>query len=314
MNRRPVKSPARNAKPDSKEAYRVKLITERIINLPTLPSVVAKMIELVDNPKTSAASLARLISTDQALTAKILKLANSPYYGFPREISTVNLAIVVLGFNTVKDIGLSITVLNAFKGRQESEHFDVTKFWEHCIACGVASRFLARVFRYGTVGEAFVAGLLHDVGKVVLNQYLDDEFKEIMKQVHEKDATLIEAERKVLGTTHAEVGGWLADRWNLPAPIANAIRLHHQPLEPVRQREIVLLVHFADFLVRMAGIGDSGNKLPPELLDNVREEMTKLGISSDAESLERMRMDLILELDKADAFFSILKEGSTDEA
>ncbi len=293
----------------SKEAARVRQITERIMGLPTLPSVVAKMIELVDNPKTSAASLARLISTDQALTAKILKLANSPYYGFPREISTVNLAIVVLGFNTVKDMGLSISVLNAFRGREESEHFDISKFWEHSIACAVAARFLARMFRYRIVGEAFVAGLLHDVGKVVLNQYLHPEFLRIMTEVHQNDVPLLEAENNVIGVTHAQVGGWLAEKWNLPAPITESISFHHDPLQAGRHKDIALLTSFADFIVRYSRIGDSGNKMAPAIAPEVAEALLKMGIAVEKEALEQIRAEFLAELDKAEAFFSILKEG-----
>ena len=155
---------------------RIKRITESIIGLPTLPTVVAKMIELVDNPRTSASSLARLIATDQALTARILKLANSAYYGFSREISTVNMAIVVLGFNTVKDMGLSLSVFDVFKTGKPNASFDLTRFWEHSIACGIAARMLARSYRSRYAGEAFVAGLLHDIGKVILNQYFQSEF------------------------------------------------------------------------------------------------------------------------------------------
>ncbi len=293
----------------SKEASRVRQITERIMGLPTLPSVVAKMIELVDNPKTSAASLARLISTDQALTAKILKLANSPYYGFPREISTVNLAIVVLGFNTVKDMGLSISVLNAFKGREESEHFDISKFWEHSIACAVAARFLARMFRYRIVGEAFVAGLLHDVGKVVLNQYLHPEFLRIMTEVHQNNVALLEAENTILGVDHARVGGWLAEKWNLPAPIAESITYHHDPLRAGRHKDIALLTGFADYIVRLSRIGDSGNKTEPELTADMADALSKLGIATDKDTLDTVRAEFLAELDKAEAFFSILKEG-----
>lgn len=291
----------------NKRVHRVRRITESIIGLPTLPSVVAKMIEMIDNPKTSAAILAKLISTDQALTAKILKLANSAYYGFPREISTVNLAIVVLGFNTVKDMGLSISVLNAFKGRAESKYFDISKFWEHSIACGVAARFLARIFRYRVVGEAFVAGLLHDVGKVVLNQYLHTEFNEIMKEVHENDVPLLEAEKKIIGATHAQVGGWLAEKWNLPAAITEAIRFHHGPIFTGNNRDILVLTGFADFLVRFSNIGDSGNKKTPKLDPDMILAVSEWGVAVDEESLERLRMDFLMELDKAEAFFSVLK-------
>ncbi len=295
-----------------KQASRVKHIAESIIGLPTLPAVVAKMIEMVDNPKTSAALLAKLISKDQALTAKILKLANSAYYGFPREISTVNLAIVVLGFNTVKDMGLSISVLDAFKGRDESEYFDVSDFWEHSIACGVAARFIARILHYRVVGEAFVAGLLHDVGKIVVNQYLHTEFIEIMKKVHEENVPLLTAEKNILGTTHAQVGGWLAEKWNLPTPISQAIKLHHNPLEANKNREIVLVTYFADFLVRLSKVGYSGNNITPELSPEIIPLISDAGIAVDAESIDNLRIDFMLELEKAEAFFSILKSDKSE--
>jgi HD-like signal output (HDOD) protein len=292
-----------------KDPNRVRLITEKIIGLPTLPSVVAKVIELVDNPKTSAAGLARLIATDQALTAKILKLANSAYYGFPREISTVNLAIVVLGFNTVKDMGLSISVLNVFRGGNENQYFDISKFWEHSIAVGVAARFLGRMFRYRVIGEAFVAGLLDDVVKVVMDQYLHEEFVEVMKEVHENNVPLLEAEEKILSATHAQIGGWLAEKWNLPHPITEAIRFHHEPRFASRHKDIVLLTHFSDYVVRMAKIGDSGNKDLPELDEEVIQALGKVGILVDPESLERIKTEFLLELDKAEAFFSIIKNN-----
>lgn len=298
---------------NSKTALRVKRITESVIGLPTLPSVVSKMIELVDNPKTSAASLARQISTDQALTSKILKLANSAYYGFPREISTVNLAIVVLGFNTVKDMGLSVSILDAFKGRGESKYFDVTKFWEHSIACGVACRMLARLYQYRIAGEAFVAGLLHDVGKVVLNQYLHNEFCEIMKRVYEKDILLLDAEKQVLETTHAQIGGWLVDKWNLPPAIADAIRFHHKPLKTKKHKEMTLLTCYADYLVRYARVGESGNKAKPELDPEVRDALTGMGIPTDGPSLDEIQMNFLAEFDKAEAFISILQTKSPDE-
>jgi HD-like signal output (HDOD) protein len=161
-----MEQPKNAIKQGTADPKRIRKIAESVIGLPTLPTVVSRLIELVDSPRTSAALLARLISADQALTAKVLKLANSAYYGFPREISTVNMAIVVLGFNAVKEMGLSISVFDVFKKTASSPLFDVAQFWEHSVGCGVAARMLARNYRPAIAGEAFVAGLLHDVGKV----------------------------------------------------------------------------------------------------------------------------------------------------
>ena len=215
----------------------IKRITRNIITLPTLPTVVAKMIELVDNPKTTAATLGRLISSDQVLTAKILKLANSAFYAFPRRIGTVHLAVVVLGFEIVKDLALSVSVIEQFsKGEDEEETFDVMRFWEHSIGSGVASRMLAAQYGYRVSGEAFTAGLLHDIGKLVLREYLKTEFREVMENVRTKGCSFVEAEQEVLGVTHAEIGGWLVEKWNLPAHLVEAIRTHHQPTRASKAR------------------------------------------------------------------------------
>src|SRR3954466_7790660 len=175
------------------QSKRVKRITDSLISLPTLPTVIAKMLELVDNPKTSASSLSNLIMRDQVLTAKILKMANSSFYAFPRQIATVKLALVVLGFENVKEMALSLSVFNSFKG-ENNKYFDTSMFWQHSISVGASTRMLARETCYRLAGEAFVAGLLHDIGKVVLNQYLPHEFAQIQTLIFESDMPCDEAE------------------------------------------------------------------------------------------------------------------------
>ena len=208
---------------------RLKKITQSIIALPTLPAVITQLIGIIDNPTTSARNVAQLISTDQALTAKILKLANSAFYGFPREIATVNHAVVVLGFETVKNLALSVSVLERFSGHGESSGFDRQKFWEHSIGCGVAAKMLATKFRYRVSGEVFAAGILHDIGKLVLSQYFPADFGEILDVAQSQGIYIGKAEEQVLGVTHAEVGGWLAERWNLPDQLEESISNHHTP-------------------------------------------------------------------------------------
>jgi len=216
----------------------------------TLPTVITQLISLIDNPKTSARNVAQLISTDQALTAKILKLANSAFYGFPREIATVDLAVVVLGFETVKNLGLTVSVLERFSGQGDNSQFDRQKFWEHSIACGVAAKLLAGRLTYRVAGEAFAAGILHDIGKLILSQYFPTEFDEILQVMREEDLYIGKAEEKVLGVTHAEVGSWLAERWNLPRSLEETIAFHHAPGRVEGSAELPSLVHLADFLCR----------------------------------------------------------------
>jgi putative nucleotidyltransferase with HDIG domain len=287
---------------------RIKRITESIISLPTLPAVVSKMIELVDNPKTSAASLARLISTDQALTAKILKLANSAYYGFPREISTVNMAIVVLGFNTVKDMGLSLSVFEVFKDIEGSKVFEVSKFWEHSIACGAAARLLARRIRYKFVGEAFVAGLLHDIGKVILNQYVHKEFIEIINLASSQEKTLDEAEEEIIGTNHAEVGSWLAEKWNLPKIIVDSIAYHHKPWEAKAEPLLVAIVCVANYLTQLCKIGNSGRPIPSKPDPRTWDIFKNASIPMDESEMENLSTEFIIEFDKTETIMSIIQE------
>lgn len=289
------------------DPLRIKKITESIIGLPTLPTVVSKMIQLVDNPKTSAASLAKLISTDQALTARILKLANSAYYGFPREISTVNMAIVVLGFNTVKDMGLSISVFDVFKRIKSAENFDVARFWEHSVACGIASRMLTRNYRTRYAGEAFVAGLLHDIGKVILNQYFHEEFMEIIYSTASGNS-FEESEINTIGTTHAQIGAWLAEKWNLPKIISESILYHHEPWNAPKDKLFVSIVTIADYLCHISEFSYSGRNSPPKLQTQIWEIFQKENIPVDETDIDNLKTEFLLEFDNSETFVSLLQE------
>lgn len=289
---------------------KIKRITESIISLPTLPTVVSKMIQLVDNPKTSATSLARLIYTDQALTARILKLANSAYYGFPREISTVNMAIVVLGFNTVKEMGLSLSVFEVFKGGSDDATFDISRFWQHSIGCGSAARMLARRLDNHMIGEAFVAGLLHDIGKIIIRQYLAREFAAIIDKVSRQGIDLDQAEMEVVGTSHAQVGAWLAEKWNLPRIIVDAIAFHHKPSEAREDQIMVAIVNVANYLCHLSQIGNSGRLNPkkPEMATWDIFRRNSLGL--DESDLTGMQEEFLLEFDKTDLMLASMREGN----
>ncbi len=294
---------------------RIKKITQSIIGLPTLPTVITQMIGLIDNPNTSARDVARLIATDQALTAKILKLANSAFYGFPRKISTVNHAVVVLGFETVKSLGLSVSVLERFGGSGKDAAFDRQQFWEHSIACGVGASLLAGKTRYRVRGEAFAAGILHDIGKLILSQYFPDEFFRIMTIVREDGVYIGEAEQQVLGLTHAEIGNWLAEKWNLPRQLVEAIGYHHAPGRLERGAELPALIHLADFLCRRQSIGDGGGRAMPKLDPAA---LRAFGMHEEPRAalrrIFRYGDQLQQEMEKADAFTSIVRGDPEDGA
>jgi HD-like signal output (HDOD) protein len=202
---------------------------ESIRDLPTIPIVISEVLSAIDNPKMSAANLASIIERDQALTARVLRVANSPFYGFARTISTIDLAIVVMGFNTIKEIVLSL-VIQRFFSKVKSKLFDINSFWHYGVFCGSTSRHLARKLGYKLAGEAFVAGLMHDIGVLIFAEYFSEAFKQIKLQVLNGDKSLIESEMELLNTTHCEVGGWIAEKWNLPPQIVQSIRNHHTNL------------------------------------------------------------------------------------
>ena len=223
----------------------IKEKVQSIIQLPALPTIAMEVVEMVDNPKTSASKLGKVISTDQALTAKVLKIANSPFYGFPKRISTIDFAIIVLGYDALKEIVISISLVSSLQKRSDS-FFNAKAFWDHAIASGVLARRLARDLGYRVSGEVFVAGLLHDMGVSVLHRYFRNEYKRIVEIARDTDLTFLEAEESVLSVTHAEVGGWLAKRWNLPDQLVEAIALHHTPGKADLNPELVALIHCSD--------------------------------------------------------------------
>jgi putative nucleotidyltransferase with HDIG domain len=300
---------------DPKRQERLKRITQSIIGLPTLPTVITQLIGLIDNPRTSAKEVAQLISTDQALTAKILKLANSAFYGFPREIATVDLAVVVLGFETVKSLGLSVSVLERFASGRDDDHlFDRQKFWQHSIACGVGARLLAQKLRYRVPGEAFAAGILHDIGKLILCQYFPEEFSRVLEMAHEEHIYIGHAEEQILGVTHAEVGSWLVEKWNLPRQLVDSVTYHHAPRRLKRNAELPSLIHLADYLCRREKIGDGGgDRRPP--VDPAA--LRAFGMHEEPKAALRRVLSfgpaLHAEMEKADAFTRIVQGDEPEE-
>lgn len=232
----------------------IKERVKSIIQLPALPSLAFEVVEMVDNPKTSAQQLGKLISSDQALTAKVLKIANSPFYGFPRKISTIDFAIIVLGFDALKEIIISIALVSSLQKKADN-YFNTKIFWDHSIAAGVIARRLARDIGYRVTGEVFVAGLLHDMGISVLNKYFHSEYHRIVDIAREMKLPFLEAEETVLGVTHAEIGSWLGERWNLPSHLVETILCHHNPGNATINKELVAIVHCADIFA---------NRLVPE--------------------------------------------------
>lgn len=202
---------------------------ESLSQIPTMSVVAGEVLTVVDNPNFGAARLSKLIERDQALAARVLSVANSPFYGFSRRISTINLAVVILGTDVIKEILLSL-IIKGFFARIQSSVFDIDAFWHYSVFCASTTRYLARQFGYRVAGEAFVAGLMHDIGVLIIAQVFSKELLLIREYQMKKGTSMLEAEQNILGCNHSDIGAWIAERWNLPGQLQTAILKHHSEI------------------------------------------------------------------------------------
>jgi putative nucleotidyltransferase with HDIG domain len=227
--------------------------------LPTLPGVIHKLNALSDNDKASIQEMAKIVSSDQVLSARILRLANSPSYGFYR-VSTISNAMILLGVNVVKSLALSSSIFAIME--KES-----VGLWEHSLGAGVAANLIARKLGLPECEEIATAGLLHDIGKVIINLKCREAEKDILDLVRERHIYVMEAEREIIDTDHAEVGCWLSKSWFLPDKLSEPITFHHDVAKSENHRVKTAVVHIADVLIKASGFGNSGDRLVPPIQD-----------------------------------------------
>jgi putative nucleotidyltransferase with HDIG domain len=270
-----------------KEKIRRKI--KSIKSLPTLPAVAQKVSKMAESDTTSAAQLGRIIASDQALSGRVLRLVNSSFYGFPGRISSVSSAIVLLGFDVVKSLVISVSVF-------EMMEKGIIGLWEHSLGCAIASRIIAKRVKDCDPEEISVAGLLHDIGKVVVSVQLSDQYEDIKKLIFQEKIIFYEAEKRVLEFTHEDIGVWLAESWNLPLSLQEPISLHHQPARAQHAKKQTAIVHLADFLVRAVGFGSGGDPWTPPLN---RKAWERLGLN--LTELEAIIHELGDEIESAEA-------------
>ncbi len=245
-------------------------------NLPTLPGIINKLTRMADNPDTTTEQIGKVISKDHILAAKLLKLVNSAFYGFPQRISSLSGAIILLGFNVVKSLIISASIFE-FMEEQDVE------LWEHSLACAVACSVIAKRLGVDEPEEISTAGLIHDIGKVAIKMELSAEYKKINNMMWEKHIPMRLAEMEILGLDHAEAGGWLTKSWNLPNKLVELVACHHDPGKAKTERLNSSVIHFADLLVRGMGYGHAGDDKVPmlskqawELLDFSPEDIREI--------------------------------------
>ncbi len=235
----------------------------QISKLAPLPKIVQQIFKVTSDPTSSARDLSLLIIKDQSLTAKILKIINSAYYGFNRKIGNVNHAIVILGFDEIKSITMALCLMKYYPVEQ-SRLFNRELFWKHSIGTAHIARALSSLKMELNCEDAYVIGLLHDFGKVILDQFFPEVFRNALELAAQHKQPLHHVLKESIGIDHAEIGGLIAEHWQLPVPLSNAIRLHHNPAEADNSDYFVHLVHLANYFCHKNVIGASGNPKPDE--------------------------------------------------
>lgn len=257
---------------------------QRLISLvdkiPALPQIVQKALQIIDNPNSTAKAVAEIISKDVILAGRILRIANSAFFGFPRRIKSMHDAIVILGFDTIKNLVIAATIHKLNKHKASGYGIKSGELWRHSLGCGLCAQEVAQKIGLD-VDEAFISGLMHDVGKIALDYLMIEESKKILELVIEKNISFSSAEMAILGYDHSQIGGKIATKWNLPKSIVDAIEYHHKPLALKRNPEMASIVRLSDAVCLMYGIGIGGEELD---LDKEQRILEVLNLNKKAAS------------------------------
>lgn len=239
-------------------------ILQRIDVFKTLPTVYTALTEAMNNPNSTAADVAAVISSDQAAAARVLKAANSPIYGYSGRIDSMNKAIMYMGFAEVKNLVAALAILDVFSNVRISAYFNPVEFWKYSAAVGVISRALAREAGRKELEHYFLAGILHDLGKLLLYQCASEEFSQALQTVALRKVPLRLALKETVGISHNALGELLAEQWKMPPAICGVIRYVHTGMNNDKPDELVAAVHIASIAAQMFGFGSSSEEIIPE--------------------------------------------------
>ncbi len=230
--------------------------------IPTLPEVMQNVMTMLASDDSSADDLGEILSTDQALCSKVLRVANSAFFAQSRRIYDISDAVVLLGFDSIAQLALATTVFSAFGPASPSVRFDVLAFWEHSIATAFAGKVISDMVEDSSRHKVlYTAGLLHDIGKMVLVTRFPSKYIAVLEKVESEDLFLHEAEKIVLGFTHCEVGEWLCERWNFPERLVRMIAEHHAGIGTLSGHDPeIAMIRLANIICNRLQIGHSGNK------------------------------------------------------
>ena len=247
-------------------------LVRRSLKISSLPEIYFKINAVLNDPNSSFADIAEVIKSDVSLSARLMKIVNSAFYGYPAKIDTITHAVSIIGTWQLRDLALSTTILSAFKGVPE-KHISMDSFWRHSITCGIAARLIAIQKGDPNPERLFLAGILHDIGRLILLENLPDKGKIIMEKFQSGHTELYKLEREILGFDHTDIGAALMDHWNLPKNLKEVIAYHHNPLEAPNYEYQASIIHLADIVAKCMQSDASLDKLVPYLKPEAWEKV-----------------------------------------
>jgi HD-like signal output (HDOD) protein len=230
-------------------------------NIGTLPTIISSLMRVLGDQRSSAKDLAKVIAADQVLSMRLLNMVNSAYYGLREKVIDVQQAVNLVGFNVIRSFTFCITLFDSLFSSSEGVQFDKMKFWAHSLGVGAAAREIANRQNIGNANDIFVAGLVHDIGKVFMIQFLPNDFFKALENSIKNKESLYEAEKALLDTTHAEIGSFMMEKWNLPALLQKCARFHHESEIVKDGATQVELIALSDNLAKEMQIGYSGDDI-----------------------------------------------------
>ncbi|MBT5550262.1 MAG: HDOD domain-containing protein [Nitrospina sp.] len=241
----------------------IRNLIEQSPKISSLPTIFYQINEAVEDPECSFVEIGEIISGDPSLAARLLRIVNSSFFGFPSKIETISHAVTIVGMAQLHDLALATTVVNQFKGIPK-ESLNMEKFWLHSVATGLAARIIAVYRREPNADRFYLMGMLHDLGRLVLFLNIPDQMQKIMN-CYEEGGLLHDAENKVLGADHAAVVGMLLEMWKLPEMLQDAVAYHHSPSQSPRYPTAASIVHVADIIAHGMELGTCGERYVPPL-------------------------------------------------
>ncbi len=238
--------------------------------IPSLPLVYDEINRAVRDPLITIQALAELIADDPGIGSRLLKLANSGFYGFPSQVNTISEAVTLIGLKQVRDLTLATVVIEAFDGINPVL-MTMNDFWKHSLSCGIAARAIAAKLEEASLERYFVAGLLHDLGRLIIFSQFTEKAEQILERAQEEKRLFGSLEQEVLGFDHAEAGEALLAYWQLPLPVRDTVRWHHHPEKAKQSSQEATIIHVADLMVNALQIGTSGERgVPPISMEKIK--------------------------------------------